>query len=151
MPFITFRIMVGLGFLMLAFGLWSLWSRWRGTLYISPWLHRAAVAMGPSGFIAVLAGWYTTEVGRQPYTVYGHLRTAESLSPVSAPAVGTSLLIFVVVYFIVFGAGTFYLLRLMARPPVSADDHDLDSGPIRTAGINPGPAQGVPLGDHHGH
>lgn len=107
--------------------------------------------MGPSGFIAVLAGWYTTEVGRQPYTVYGYLRTAESLSPVSAPAVGTSLLIFIVVYFIVFGAGTFYLLRLMARPPVSTDDHDLDAGPIRTAGINPGPAQGAPAGDHHGY
>jgi cytochrome d ubiquinol oxidase subunit I len=149
MPFLTFRVMVGLGMLMLGLGLWSLWARWRGTLFTSPRLKRAAVVMGPSGFIAVLAGWYTTEVGRQPYTVYGHLRTAESLSPVSAPAVGTSLIIFIVVYFIVFGAGTFYLLRLMRRPPVSSDDHDLDTGPIRTAGITPGFAQGEPLGGQH--
>ncbi|RYE78080.1 MAG: cytochrome ubiquinol oxidase subunit I, partial [Hyphomicrobiales bacterium] len=67
-PFFTFRIMVGLGLLMLLVGLWSLWARWKKTLYTSTWLHRAAIVMGPSGFIAVLAGWYTTEVGRQPYT-----------------------------------------------------------------------------------
>jgi cytochrome d ubiquinol oxidase subunit I len=149
MPFLTFRVMVGLGMLMLGLGLWSLLARLRGTLFTSPWLKRAAVVMGPSGFIAVLAGWYTTEVGRQPYTVYGHLRTAESLSPVSAPAVGTSLIIFIIVYFIVFGAGTFYLLRLMRRPPVSTDDHDLDTGPMRTAGITPGLAQDEPLGGQH--
>jgi cytochrome bd ubiquinol oxidase subunit I len=149
LPFLTFRIMVGLGMLMLGLGLWSLWARWKGTLFTSRSLKRAAVVMGPSGFVAVLAGWYTTEVGRQPYTVYGHLRTADSLSPVSAPAVGTSLLIFIVVYFIVFGAGTFYLLRLMRRPPVSTDDHELDTGPLRTAGIAPGPAQNDPMGGHH--
>ena len=67
--------------------------------------------MGPSGFIAVLAGWITTEVGRQPYTIYGLLRTADSLAPVDAPAVAASLVAFIVVYFAVFGAGTFYLVR----------------------------------------
>ena len=77
------------------------------------WLHRAAILMGPSGFVAVLAGWITTEVGRQPYTVYGLLRTADSASPIEAPAVAASLIAFIVVYFILFGAGTFYLLQLM--------------------------------------
>jgi len=140
-PFFTFRVMVGLGFLMLALGLWSLWARWRKTLYTNTSLHRAAVPMGGSGFIAVLAGWYTTEVGRQPYTVYGLMRTADSLSPVDAPAVGASLVAFVVVYFLVFGAGVFYLFRLFRRPPILDDDHELDKGPHRSTGITPGPAQ----------
>jgi cytochrome d ubiquinol oxidase subunit I len=115
--FFTFRIMVGLGFAMLGIGLWGLWARWRGRLYDAPWLHRAALLMGPSGFVALLAGWITTEVGRQPFTVYGVLRTADSLSPVAAPAVAASLIAFIVVYFFVFGAGFFYLFRLMRRTP----------------------------------
>ena len=89
----------------------------RGTLYDWPWLHRAALVMGPAGFVAVIAGWVTTEVGRQPYTVYGLLRTADSASPLAAPAVATSLVAFVIVYFAVFGVGTWYILRLMAKPP----------------------------------
>jgi cytochrome d ubiquinol oxidase subunit I len=144
-PFFTFRIMVGIGFLMLGLGLWSLWERWRGNFYTNKTLHRAALVMGPSGFVAVLAGWFTTEVGRQPYTVYGMLRTSDSLSPVDAPAVGASLLAFIIVYFLVFGAGTFYLLRLMRRPPVIAEDLELDKGPHRAAGITPGPAQEEPI------
>jgi cytochrome d ubiquinol oxidase subunit I len=150
-PFITFRIMVGIGFLMLGIGMWSLWARWKDRLYESRALHRAALVMGPSGFIAVLAGWYTTEVGRQPYTVYGLLRTADSLSPVSAASVGASLIGFILVYFIVFGMGVYYLLHLMRRTPVLDDDDELDRGPIRTAGSTPGPAQGDATGGHHGH
>lgn len=135
-PFFTFRIMVGLGFLMLFVGMWSLWARWKKTLYASPWLHRAAIAMGPAGFIAVLAGWYTTEVGRQPYTVYGVLLTSDSLSPVAAPAVAASLLAFIIVYFIVFGAGIFYLFRLFGRRP-EGDDGSSQEGPHRASGITP--------------
>lgn len=92
--------------------------------------------MGPSGFIAVLAGWITTEVGRQPYTVYGLLRTADSLAPVDAPAVAASLIAFIVVYFAVFGAGTFYLLRMMNKRPATPK-LGLRDGPIRTAGLTP--------------
>lgn len=136
LPFFAFRIMVGLGFMMLAVGLWSLWARARRNLYDNKWLQRAAVLMGPSGFIAVLAGWYTTEVGRQPYTVYGLLRTSDSLSNVDAEAVGASLIAFILVYFIVFGAGIFYMLRLALRPP-QGDDHELEQGPTRAAGITP--------------
>ena len=146
-PFFGFRIMVGIGFLMLGVGLWSLWSRWRGRLYMDKPLHRAALIMGPSGFIAVLAGWFTTEVGRQPYTVYGLLRTSDSLSNVEAPAVGTSLVMFILVYFAVFGAGIFYLLRLANRPPEAGDD-ELDEAPIRTAGITPAQQIEATGGDH---
>ncbi len=133
--FWSFRVMVGVGFLMLTIGLWSALARMRGRLYHSPWLLRAAVVMGPSGFLAVLAGWVTTEVGRQPWTVYGLLRTAESASPIEASAVGTSLLAFVIVYFIVFGAGTFYILRLMGKRPDASEVPEI--GPTRTAGITP--------------
>lgn len=134
--FFSFRIMVAIGFAMLGLGLWGAWARWKGRLYDQPWLHRAAVVMGPAGFIAVLAGWITTEVGRQPYTVYGLLRTADSLAPVEAPAVATSLIAFIVVYFFVFGAGTFYILRMMNKRPATPR-LGLRDGPIRTAGIRP--------------
>jgi cytochrome d ubiquinol oxidase subunit I len=138
--FWAFRIMVGLGLAMLALGLWSLLARLRRRLYDWPALHRAAIAMAPSGFVAVLAGWVTTEVGRQPFTVYNLMTTAESASPLAAPAVGASLLAFVLVYFIVFGFGTSYILRLMKKG-VQAEERPLDEGdgPIRTAGITPGP------------
>ena len=137
--FWTFRIMVATGVAMMAVGLWAGVARWRGSLYAAPWLHRAAVAMGPSGFLAVLCGWITTEAGRQPWTVHGLLRTADSASPLDAPAVGASLLAFIVVYFAVFGAGTFYVLRLMGKRPESGPDID-DLGPTRSAGITPWPA-----------
>jgi cytochrome d ubiquinol oxidase subunit I len=134
--FWTFRIMVAVGFAMLGIGLWSAWARWRGRLYSARWLHRAAVLMGPSGFLAVICGWITTEVGRQPFTVYGLLRTAESAAPLQAEAVGASLLAFIVVYFLVFGSGTFYVLRLMSRRPKDAITiHEI--GPTRTSGITP--------------
>jgi cytochrome bd ubiquinol oxidase subunit I len=135
--FWSFRIMVGLGVLMVALGVWSLWLRLRGRLYDARAFLWLAVAMGPAGFIAVLAGWITTEVGRQPFTVYGLLRTSESVSRIDAPAVGASLLMFIVVYFAVFGAGTVYILRLMSRPPVIADDGEGQEGPVRAAGITP--------------
>ncbi len=138
--FWTFRVMVGIGFLMLGLGLWSLWARWRGELFNTPWLFRAAVAMGPSGFIAVLAGWYTTEIGRQPYTVYELMRTADSVSPIDATAVGISLLLFVIVYFLVFGAGTVYIFRLVAKLPEPHEPEDGRGIPERAAGITPAPA-----------
>jgi cytochrome d ubiquinol oxidase subunit I len=138
--FWSFRIMVGLGLLMLLLGAWSLWARWRHTLYDSPWLHRLALVMGPAGFVAVIAGWVTTEVGRQPYTVYGLLRTAKSVSPLHAPAVASSLLAFIAVYFIVFGAGIYYVLHLMAAAPHKAETGPEAEGPQRAAGITPGPA-----------
>jgi cytochrome bd ubiquinol oxidase subunit I len=134
--FFSFRVMIGLGFAMLGVGLWSLVLRFRGRLHEDRWLHRAAVIMSPAGFVALLAGWITTEVGRQPYTVYGLMRTAESHSPIDAPAVGASLIAFVVVYFFVFGAGMFYILRLMGKP-VGGEVGELRKGPLRSSGITP--------------
>src|ERR1700687_3621036 len=133
--FWSFRIMVGMGFLIMGLGLLSLWMRWRGTLYETRLLHIFALAMGPAGFIAVLAGWITTETGRQPFTVYGILRTIESASPLSPPAVASSLLAFIIVYFIVYAAGLTYLFRLMASPP-----HHGEQGP---SGETPSPAAGI--------
>ena len=115
--FWSFRIMVGLGVLMILMAVLGAWLRKTDKFYDSVWLHRFALYMGPSGFIALLAGWFTTEVGRQPWVVYGILRTKDTLSPVSAEQVGLTLIIFVMVYFIVFGVGIFYMLKLMRKGP----------------------------------
>ncbi len=135
--FWSFRIMVGMGLLMLALGLFSLWTRWRGTLYQTRLLHIFAMAMGPAGFIAVIAGWVTTETGRQPFTVYGLLRTVDSASPLAAPAVGSSVVAFVIVYFIVYAAGLTYLFRLMAAPPHPGEEGPSGETPTHAAGITP--------------
>jgi len=115
--FWTFRVMVGLGMLMILVGVVSLWLRWRARLYEAPLFHRACVAMGPAGFVALLAGWVTTEMGRQPWLVYGHMRTSDGISPILPANVAVSLAVFVVVYFVVFGIGTYYLLRLIMAGP----------------------------------
>ena len=139
--FWSFRIMVAIGMLMALVGAVSLYLRWRGTLYDARLFQRLALLMGPAGFIAVLAGWVTTEVGRQPYTVYGLLRTAESVAPIDAPAVAASLLAFIVVYFLLFGAGTLYILKMVNRAPADAGGEGPDKGkPQRAAGTTPAAA-----------
>jgi cytochrome d ubiquinol oxidase subunit I len=139
--FWSFRIMVGLGLLMFSLGALALIAHLHGRLYDWKTLHRFAIVMGPAGFVAVIAGWVTTEVGRQPYTVYGLLRTANSVSPLDAPAVASSLVAFILVYFAVFSVGIWYMLRLMGHAPLPAEP-GLEGGtaPIRTAGITPAPA-----------
>lgn len=137
--FWSFRIMVGIGMAMLGLGLWAGLQRMRHRLYDTQWLQRTAVLMGPTGFIAVIAGWITTEVGRQPYTVYGLLRTVDSASAIAAPAIAASLLAFIVVYFALFGAGTFYILRLMSKAPERIEPQLSTAAPIRAAGIMPSP------------
>ena len=119
--FWSFRVMVGMGLLMFLLGALGLALRLRNRLYDTRWFLRFALAMGPSGLIALLAGWITTEVGRQPWVVYGVLRTADAVSPVSAQQVGTSLLMFVIVYFLVFGTGVYYMLKLMAKGPEAGE------------------------------
>ena len=115
--FWSFRVMVGLGLLMIGLGLWGAWQVWRKKLTDNRWFLRFAVAMGPSGFVAVIAGWIVTEVGRQPWVVQGVLRTADAVSPVTTGSVVTSLLIYVTVYAIVFVAGAVYILRLLDEGP----------------------------------
>jgi cytochrome d ubiquinol oxidase subunit I len=135
--FWSFRVMVGMGLLMAGLGLLSLLMRIRGKLYDSRLLHMFSVAMAPAGFIAVLAGWVTTEVGRQPFTVYGLLRTVDSASPLATPAVASSLIAFAIVYFAVFTAGVVYILRLMAVPPHHGEAGPSKEAPARAAGITP--------------
>ncbi len=115
--FWTFRIMVGLGLLMIALGLWAAWARYRKTLYQSQPLLRFALYMGPTGLVAIIAGWLTTEIGRQPWIVYNVMRTADAVTPHGAPEVALTLLLFVIVYFLVFGAGIAYILQLIRKGP----------------------------------
>jgi cytochrome d ubiquinol oxidase subunit I len=115
--FWTFRVMVGLGMLMLLLGVGGAWLRWRGRLYDQRLFLRFAVAMGPAGVIAILAGWMTTEIGRQPWVVYGVMRTADAVSQHSAVAMSSSLAVFFVVYIAVFGIGISYLLKVAAAGP----------------------------------
>jgi cytochrome bd ubiquinol oxidase subunit I len=113
--FWAFRIMVGAGLVMLALGIWGAILWWRDRIDKPGLFHLLAVPGGALGFVAVLTGWITAEVGRQPYTVYGFLRTEDSVAPVSAEQVATSLLIFMIVYAIVFTAGTVYMARIATR------------------------------------
>jgi len=123
--FWTFRLMVGLGFLMLGIAIWSLVLRRRGRLYDTPLFLKACIALTPVGFVALLAGWFTTEAGRQPWTVYGVLRTADSVTPaLTGGAALTSLVTFLVVYALIFTAGTYYLVRILKLGPEHPQEDD---------------------------
>jgi cytochrome d ubiquinol oxidase subunit I len=141
--FWSFRLMVGLAVLMAGVGIVSLFYRRHGRLFHTRWLQRVVVCMAPAGFIALLSGWVTTEVGRQPFTVYGMLRTTESVSPIALPGVAASLAAFAVAYLIVFGAGFTYLVRLLSKRPVAGESGPSPQLPVRAAGITPGPTSKV--------
>ncbi|MDX1923659.1 MAG: cytochrome ubiquinol oxidase subunit I [Rickettsiaceae bacterium] len=114
--FWSFRVMVGIGVLMIFTGLFSAAEYARGRLYTNKFLHYLWVLMSPSGFVAILAGWFVSEIGRQPWVVYGVLRTSDGVSPaIIGPQVAWSLLCFVVIYLFVFGSGSFYVLRLISK------------------------------------
>lgn len=114
--FWSFRVMVGLGFAMIFVGLLSAFAFWRGKLFTCKALHLIYVLMIPSGFIALLAGWFVTEAGRQPFTVYGVLRTAHSVSPaIVGPQVAWSLAAFVLMYCCVFSAALYYIIKLIRK------------------------------------
>ena len=126
--FWTFRIMVGLGVLMVALGLWSAWLRWRRSLFrYRPFLH-FALWMGPAGILAILAGWFTTEIGRQPWTIYGLMRTADAVSAHGATEVGVTLLLFILIYSAVFGVGIAYLMRLVRLGPQTGESLETEDG-----------------------
>jgi cytochrome bd ubiquinol oxidase subunit I len=136
--FFAFRVMVGIGVLMLITTLWS-GLRWRaGKLADTTSLLRMWAWMSPAGFIAVLAGWYTTEIGRQPYVIYGLMRTSEAASAVPASSVMTSLVAFGTVYLFVFIAGSYYLLKLLRKGPQPPGDdlrHPEDKTPARPLSV----------------
>lgn len=137
--FWSFRVMVGLGFIFLFIGLWGLYARYKGRLESDRWLNRLCLAATPTGFIATLAGWFVAEVGRQPYTIYGVLRTADSVSPViSGTMVATSLTIFLVVYGGIFGAYMYYLIKLIRVGPALPPPENEEDKPEAIRGARPG-------------
>jgi len=106
--------MVGMWLIMVAITVCAWMVRRRR--YESRAFLRAALWSIPTGYVAVTAGWTTTEVGRQPWVVYGHLRTMDAVSPnLTGADVATSLALYVVVYAIIFGAGVYYLCRMVQR------------------------------------
>ncbi len=141
--FWSFRIMVGLGMLMLLLGVWGAWLRWRGGLYGTRLFLHFATWMGPAGLIAILAGWYTTEIGRQPWIVYGVMRTADAVSNHSALSMSVTLVVFVVVYFIVFGTGVRYMLKLVGKGPEHHEPEPTDEAgrPARPLSAAPDEAE----------
>ncbi|MEO8346299.1 MAG: cytochrome ubiquinol oxidase subunit I [Betaproteobacteria bacterium] len=124
--FWAFRVMVGMGMLMLTVVAWGAWLRLRGRLFASPAFLFVCNFMAPAGFIAVVAGWTVTEVGRQPWVVYGLLRTKDAVSPsITGLDVLLSLLLYMAVYAVIFSAGLYYLFRLArAGPPTELEAHD---------------------------
>ena len=135
--FFAFRIMVGMGVLMLLAGWVGAWLWFRGRVFTTEWYLKTAQYVWPLGFIAILAGWYTTEIGRQPWVAYGILRTADAVSPVAPSAVLTTLVLFVLVYSCVFAMGIYYINRLIEHGPTGAaaeTPEALPSRPLSAAG-----------------
>ncbi|MBD9501280.1 cytochrome ubiquinol oxidase subunit I [Pseudomonas sp. BGr12] len=126
--FWSFRIMVGLGLLMILVGLWSVWLRWRKRLFENRAFLHLVLWMGPSGLIAILAGWFTTEIGRQPWVVYGLMRTSDAVSNHSVAQMSLTLVMFVLVYFSLFGVGIGYMMRLVRKGPVTHEGRETSHG-----------------------
>ncbi|MDO6581200.1 cytochrome ubiquinol oxidase subunit I [Photobacterium sp. 2_MG-2023] len=126
--FWSFRIMVALGLLMIGQGLVSVWLRKKNRLYQHKGFLTFSLWMGPAGLVAILAGWITTEVGRQPWVVHGLLRTDAAVSAHGDLHMSISLLTFFVVYSLVFGFGYYYMVHQIQKGPQPGDEdiaHDL--------------------------
>jgi len=144
--FWSFRVMVAMGLLMITLGVVSLWLRYKGRLYQSRPFLWFALLMGPSGLIAILAGWFTTEIGRQPWVVYGVQRTIDAVSPHGEMHMSISLLAFILVYSSVFGVGYHYMMRLIKKGPVTGEGDTVETGgpgQIKT------PARPLSAATHH--
>jgi cytochrome bd ubiquinol oxidase subunit I len=116
-PFFAFRVMVGIGVIIIAAGFAGLWLWWRRRLFDTRWYLRLAAHGWWLGFVAVISGWIVTETGRQPWLAYGILHTADAVSPVPGASVATTLVLFVLVYGVVFAMGIYYINRLIAKGP----------------------------------
>jgi cytochrome d ubiquinol oxidase subunit I len=134
--FWAFRIMAGIGMLMIATGLIAIILYFKKRLFDTRWFQLWCMALTPTGFIAVLAGWHVTEVGRQPWIVQGLMRTSDATSPVPGTSIAISLTAFVIIYIFVFGAGSYYILKLIGKgpggEPEAYGDHGIEKPPIVT-------------------
>ncbi|SEJ81598.1 cytochrome bd-I ubiquinol oxidase subunit 1 apoprotein [Sphingobium sp. AP50] len=135
--FFAFRIMVGCGLALLAISWTALFLRWRGKLFNQRWFLLAAMAATPLGFVATLAGWTVTEVGRQPYVIYGQLRTADAVSPVAAGAVASSLVIALVLYNLLLLGFWWFAGRLVWRGPATDKPLPPVTRPVAAKAIAP--------------
>ena len=126
--------MVGIGMLMMATGLIAVILYFKKRLFDTRWFQYWCMALTPTGFIAVLAGWFVTEVGRQPWIVQGLMRTADATSPVIGTSIAISLAAFIIVYVFIFGAGTYYILSLIGKGPEDVEaaygDHGVEKPPL---------------------
>lgn len=129
--FFAFRVMVGIGMLMIAIGVVGAFLWWRKTVFSTSWYLKPLTYAWPLGFIAILAGWWVTETGRQPYVIYGILKTVDAVSPVTFGAVLTSLILFVLVYTSVFSMGILYINKLIEKGPEGKAAETPDALPSR--------------------
>lgn len=131
--FWSFRVMAGLGMLMILSALTALWLRHKGKLYDTKLFHRFVLLMGPSGLIALLAGWFTTEIGRQPWVVYGMMRTRDAASNHDVLQMSITLALFVIIYFSVFTVGITYMMRLVGKGPTAVEQERVSDDPLSLA------------------
>jgi cytochrome d ubiquinol oxidase subunit I len=154
--FFSFRLMVGIGLLLIVVGFWGAFLWWRGRLFDSQWFLKSAAQMWPLGFVAILAGWFVTEQGRQPWVVHGLMRTADAISPVPGASVASTLALFFFIYGIVFSMGIYYINRLINSGPkgeIAGAVAGVPNRPLSGAeeaarealGRAPGEGPGVPL------
>ena len=139
--FFAFRVMVGIGMLMIAIGAVGAFLWWRKTVFEPNWYLTPLTYAWPLGFIAILAGWWVTETGRQPYVVYGILKTVDAVSPVAFGAVLTSLILFVLVYTSVFSMGILYINKLIEKGPAGKAAEAPDALPSRPLSAAQGAAR----------
>ena len=141
--FYSFKLMLALGKTMFTLAVISLWLRWHGRLHSTRWFLRALVVMTPSGVVATLGGWYTAEIGRQPWVITGMMRTADAVSPVPAATLLSSLIVFVCIYAVFISAFLVFTLRIIRRGPAGLPAHALPSGSLKRdlrpeiAGVQP--------------
>ena len=135
-PFLAFRVMVGMGLIMVAVSWLGVFLRWRGQLERTRWFLWVTFLSFPTGFVAVLAGWFTAEVGRQPWVVYGLLRTRDAVTPsLTTSDVLLSLACYVIVYAIIYAFGLFFIYRLLRDGPVRAAPEPTEITPARPMAV----------------
>ena len=131
--FYAFRIMLVTAMLMFAVAAIALWLRWHGRLFSERWFLRTLVAMTPSGIVATLGGWYVAETGRQPWVIFGVLRTVDAISPVPAGVLLSTLVAFVVIYGVFMSAFLVFAWRIIRKGPQDAPHHAEASGSLKNA------------------